>query len=67
MAGAIDYLCAELVGLAAEECENDHKKRLFPRHISLAILKDNELTKLFGRSVIADGAVLQKVHPSLLP
>ena len=38
-----------------------------PRHIQLAIRNDEELSKLLGNVVIAQGGVLPNIHSVLLP
>ena len=42
-----DYITAEVLLAAAEQAKLDGKKRIKPRHIMLAIRKDQELAEFF--------------------
>lgn len=46
----------------------DNKKtRIAPRHIQLAVGNDEELSKLLGDVIIANGGVMPNIHNMLLP
>ncbi|KAJ0530492.1 putative transcription factor Hap3/NF-YB family [Helianthus annuus] len=54
----------ELAGNAARD---NKKTRIVPRHIHLAVRNDEELSKLLGDFMIANGAVMPNIHNLLLP
>jgi histone H2A len=60
-------LVAEIAELAGNAANDNKKARIVPRHLQLAIRNDEELNKLFGRAIIAQGGVLPNIHESLLP
>lgn len=66
-AAVIEYLTAEVLELSGE-CSKDMKKtRIVPRHIMSAVRMDDELNKLFPRSLtIATAGVLPKPMPHFL-
>ena len=66
LAAVLEYLCAEILELAGNACRDQKKKRIIPRHITLAIKNDEELNKLFAGVTIAAGGVLPNVHAVLL-
>nr|XP_040139568.1 histone H2A-beta, sperm-like [Ictidomys tridecemlineatus] len=56
LAAVLEYLTAEILELAGNAAR-DNKTRIIPRHLQLAIRND-DLTKLWGRVTIAQGGVL---------
>ncbi|KAK4684042.1 histone H2A, partial [Tremellales sp. Uapishka_1] len=44
----------------------DNRSRITPRHITLAVKNDEELTRLFDNCVISQGGVLPHIQPALL-
>ena len=46
---------------------NSKKKRIAPRHITLAVHNDEELDKLLGNVTIAAGGVIPHIHSALRP
>lgn len=58
LAAVLEYLTAEILDLAAGAARFHKKTRIIPRHLTLAIRKDEELNKLLGHVVIAQGGVL---------
>lgn len=67
LAATLEYLLAEVMELAGEAAKANHKRRINPRHIQLAVRNDNELDKLFDHITIAAGGVLPHIMPVLLP
>ncbi len=53
--------------MAATAAIDNRKKRISPRHITMAIRKDDELNELLKDVTIAQGGVMPNIHPVLLP
>ena len=67
LAAVLEYLVAESVELAGN-CARDHKRmRILPRHIQLAVRRDEEFSKYLGNVTIPAGGVQPNVHKVLLP
>ncbi|XP_052435844.1 histone H2A, sperm-like [Carassius gibelio] len=67
LTAVIEYLCAEVLELAGDACRNNKKPRITPRHIQLAVRKDEELNALQGGVTISEGGVLPNIQVQLLP
>ncbi|PBK60478.1 histone-fold-containing protein [Armillaria solidipes] len=67
LAAVIEYLVAEIVELAGNAAKDNKKRRILPRHLQLAIRNDDELQRLLGNVVIAEGGVIPHILPQLLP
>ncbi|PIA49783.1 hypothetical protein AQUCO_01300487v1 [Aquilegia coerulea] len=63
----LEYLAAEVLELAGNAARDNKKTRVVPRHIQLAVRNDEELSKLFGSVIIANGGVMPNIHSNLLP
>lgn len=66
LAATCEYITAEILELAGNAARDAKKVRITPRHIKLAILNDEELSRLF-RGVVMSGGVLPNIHSKLLP
>jgi hypothetical protein len=63
----LEYLCAEVLELAGNAARDNKRKRIIPRHITLAIRNDEELNKLLGSVTIPGGGVVSAgIHPALM-
>lgn len=67
MAGVLEYLAAEVLELAGNAAADNKKKRILPRHITLAVRNDDELNKLWDNVTIAEGGVIPHIEKPLLP
>ncbi|XP_053668705.1 histone H2A, sperm-like [Anopheles marshallii] len=67
MAAVLEYLAAEVLELAGNAARDNHKSRLTPRHIQLAVRNDEELSKLLQGTTISQGGVMPNIHAVLLP
>lgn len=67
LAATLEYLTAEVLELAGSACIENHKKKINPRHIMMAIDNDAELKMLLKDVCIPNAGVLPLIHPSLLP
>eukprot|EP00993_Chasmostoma_nieuportense_P005251 NODE_5881_length_598_cov_1522.968153_g5716_i0.p1 GENE.NODE_5881_length_598_cov_1522.968153_g5716_i0~~NODE_5881_length_598_cov_1522.968153_g5716_i0.p1 ORF type:complete len:134 (+),score=5.11 NODE_5881_length_598_cov_1522.968153_g5716_i0:65-466(+) len=67
LAAVLEYLSAELLELAGNASRDNHKKRITPRHLTLAIRNDEELNKLLSHVTISGGGVIPQIQGVLLP
>lgn len=56
-----------MIELSGNACHDNKGKRIAPRHILLAVRKDDELNELLKGVTISHGGVLSYIHPVLLP
>jgi len=66
MAATIEYLCFELLDLAANAAKDNNRKRITPRHIMMAIKNDDELNTLLRDVHVARAGVLPSIPQILL-
>lgn len=67
LAAVLEYLLAELLEIAGNVAADQNKKRIVPRHITLAIKSDQELDELLSHVIISEGGVQPHINPILLP
>lgn len=65
LAAVLEYLTAEILELAGKAAKDNDRSRITPRHIQLAIKKDEELNQLLRHVTIREGGVLPFLHPVL--
>lgn len=58
LASVLEYLSAEVLELAGNEAAKSKKARITPRHITLAVRNDSDLSHLLKDVVIRGGGVL---------
>lgn len=67
VSAVMEYIVAEIIELSGNAAKDNKRTRISPRHIRLAIEKDEELSEMFGHATIVQGGVVPNIHPSLLP
>jgi len=65
LAAVLEYLAAEVLELAGNAAAQNKRTRINPRHILLAIGKDAELSKLLGKTTIANGGKVPHIEEAL--
>lgn len=63
MAGAIEYLTAEVLELAIDVAHAQKKKTLQPKHLNLAFRGDQELGQLMHHATFTSSSVLPSINP----
>jgi len=68
LASTLEYLCSEVIELAGDECLEEGKGKIIkPRHINLAVKKDEELYGTVGGAVVfATSSVVPYIDPMLV-
>lgn len=67
IAAVIEYLCAELLESTATEAIEKNKVRIIPRHLILALDKDEEMKELFKGVIIPEAGVVSRYQNVTLP
>ena len=65
-AAAVQAVIDSVLGLSGSKCLDGNRKRVKPRHISLAVKGDGDLNTVLPNA-IAYGGVVPHVHSALLP
>lgn len=65
LAGVLEYLAMEVLELAGNAAKDNKKKRITPRHLTLAIRGDDELSALFN-GTISQGGVIPHIHREIV-
>jgi hypothetical protein len=63
----LEYLTAEIFETAGEIAKASKKVRITPRHINLAVCKDEEMNKLLNNVTFPSAGVLPHIENVLLP
>jgi histone H2A len=61
LAGALEYLVAEILRAAGEVARQRKRHRITPNHILLGVKKDFELNKLLNGVTISQGGVVPRI------
>ncbi|XP_028026447.1 histone H2A, sperm-like [Bombyx mandarina] len=67
LTAVLEYLAAEILELAGKAAEDNGRTRISPRHILLALRKDDELNRMLSGVTISQGGVIPRIEPQLLP
>lgn len=67
LSAVLEYLAAEVMELSGNAARDNKKRRIIPRHITLAVKSDPELDVLLQDVTISNGGVLPFIHQVLLP
>lgn len=66
LAATLEYLSAEVLEAAGEAAHENRKRRIEPRHIMLAIRKDQELNAMMRNVTISSSGTVPHIHEELL-
>ena len=67
LAGVLDYITAEMLGLAGDVCKSHKMKTIAPRHINLGVRGDRLLNKMMASCSIIESPVMPNVNEFLFP
>lgn len=70
LAAVLEYICAEILELAGNAARDNRRRRIAPRHLYLAVVNDDELSRLFlyaRTATLTRGGVLPNIFAFLLP
>ena len=65
MAAVLEYITAETIALAGEECHNQKNKQIRPKHINLAMRSDAELGQMMASATLTESNVPSHLHEAL--
>ena len=66
MAAVLEYLCAEILDIAAIECKNNSLKTIKPKHIQHGVRGDEDFARLFQNKSFVDARTTPYINPILL-
>lgn len=66
LAAVLEYVGAEVLELSGNAARDNKKRRIIPRHVTLAVKNDEELNGLF-KGHMSYGGVAPYIHPVLIP
>jgi histone H2A len=64
LAAVLEYLVAELLEMASNAAQDNRKKRIIPRHVTMAIYNDEEMHKLLPHVIISQGGPFAYNYPT---
>ena len=67
LAAVVGYMCAEILELSGNAARDNKSDAILPRHITLAIYNDEELSKCFDNVCWRGGGVLPDIKCMFLP
>jgi len=67
LSAVLEYLTAELIEMGGNAAHDNHKKRITPRHLVLAIRNDEDFHILLKNVHIPSGGCIPGIHTALLP
>ena len=67
LAAVIEYVAAEVLEIAGDETKKQQRKTISPRHIMLAIKRDEELNLVCSDVIFPHSGVIENIPSVLLP
>lgn len=67
LTAVLEYIAAEIMNLAAHECQKTKRKRITPEDLSLAIRADQQLNALCSNVAIYSGDKIKNISRALVP
>lgn len=66
LAGVMEYLTAEVLELSGNAAKDLKKRRITPKHLTLAVRGDEELDSIMQNVMLRQGGVIPHIHKSLI-
>lgn len=67
LCAVLEYLVGQIIDAAGNAATQNHRIRIVPRHIVLAVRHDEDLDFLLKDVTISSGGIVPAIHPYLLP